>query len=225
MSKELNNTFVDVRNAFRLLNQYQKRVLHIVDYIREQTLYTDMRGGKWYFDQIKRRNIQDEYNLAVSKDMWGWDFLYGYIFEYYFGKIDLDCGRKVKMSIIQVSDDGFFISDNDKKQMTNVSSFAPSEASHSYVVLIISIYTTKDPTMWFNNKKHQNDNQKEFLTQFLSSYEETRNEKAENGEVAIMKKYEMQRFSSQQSTDEIIREFGKIIRDNSGIKIFRESFY
>lgn len=42
MRKEIDNIFVDVRNAFRLLSRYQKRILNIVNYIREQTPYTDM---------------------------------------------------------------------------------------------------------------------------------------------------------------------------------------
>ena len=89
MKKEIDNIFVDVRNAFRLLSRYQKRILNIVNYIREQTPYTDMWGSKnWYSDEIKnRRNSPDkEYaKLNVFKDMWGLDFLYGHFFEYYFG--------------------------------------------------------------------------------------------------------------------------------------------
>ena len=42
MKKEIDNIFVDVRNAFRLLARFQERVLNIVNYIREQTPYTDM---------------------------------------------------------------------------------------------------------------------------------------------------------------------------------------
>ena len=57
MSKDIDNIFVDVRNAFRLLNRYQKRILHIVSYIREQTSYSDMWGRKWYASEIgTRRN-------------------------------------------------------------------------------------------------------------------------------------------------------------------------
>ena len=46
MSKDIDNIFVDVRNAFRLLNRYQKRILHIVSYIREQTPFNDMWGSR-----------------------------------------------------------------------------------------------------------------------------------------------------------------------------------
>lgn len=52
MNKELDNAFTDVRNAFRLLARYQSRVLDIINYIREQTPYTDMWGLKRYCNVI-----------------------------------------------------------------------------------------------------------------------------------------------------------------------------
>ena len=130
MSKEIDNIFVDVRNAFRLLNRYQKRVLHIISYIRDQTPYTDMWGKRnWYFNEIgtRRGSPDPEYaKLRVYKDMWGWDFLYGYIFEYYFGMKKI--GKKnVEMSILQISDDGCFIAEQGEKQLSDISKFEPSE--------------------------------------------------------------------------------------------------
>ena len=145
MNKEIDNIFVDVRNAFRLLNRYQKRILQIVSYVREQTPYTDMWGSRnWYFDEIaKRRNSPDsEYaKLSVRKDMRGWDFLYGYIFEYYFGRQRID-KKNAEMSIFQISDDGYFISSQDKKHMTDIASFTPSEQSHSYLIFNLSVFST-----------------------------------------------------------------------------------
>jgi hypothetical protein len=35
----------------------------------------------------------------------------------------------------------------------------------------------------------------------------------------------MQRFSSQQSADEVIRDFGRIAKDNTGIELFKKVFY
>ena len=78
MKKEIDNIFVDVRNAFRLLARFQERVLNIVNYIREQTPYTDMWGSKnWFSDEIRnRRNSPDKdyAKLNVYKDMSGLDF-------------------------------------------------------------------------------------------------------------------------------------------------------
>ena len=224
--KEIDNIFIDVRNAFRLLNDYQKRVLQIVKYIREQTPYTDMWGRKdWYSDKIgNRRNSPDpEYaNLSVHPDMWAWDFLYGYFFEYYFGKKQIE-NKSVKMSLFQVSDDGFFVSNDEKRHWTNTSSFASSESSHSFIVFNISVYTSKESRLWLRNSKEDNDC-KRFLTDFLSSTNEIKIVH-DDSECCIIKKYEMQRFSSQHEADDVIRDFGKIVKDNTDIKLFKKSFY
>lgn len=228
MSKEIDNIFIDVRNAFRLLNRYQKRVLHIVNYIREQTPYVDMWGSKGdFFSCIgNKRNSPDcDYaKLRVHKDMWGWDFLYGYIFEYYFGPIKF--GRKTaEMSIFQISDDGFFISEHEKKHMTDVSSFSPADKSHSYLLLNISVFTTKYSQLWLKDPKFPDDSWKDFLSKFLSSSEIVRVINDDKGEVTILKKYEMQCFSTQQSADNVIRDFGKIVKENADIELFKADFY
>lgn len=231
MSKELDNIFVDVRNAFRLLNRYQKRILHIVTYIREQTPFNDMWGKKnWYSNEIGKRRGKDnkgdtEYaNLAIQKDMWGWDFLYGYIFEYYFGRQRID-KKNAEMSIFQISDDGYFISSQDKKHMTDIASFTPSEQSHSYLIFNLSVFPTKECNLWLSDPSFPDDEWDDFLTKFLSSSSDTKITRNEKGEVTILKKYEMQRFSSQQSADEVIRDFGRIAKDNSGIELFKKVFY
>ena len=227
MSKDIDNIFVDVRNAFRLLNRYQKRILHIVSYIREQTPFNDMWGSKnWYSAEIgKRRNSPDpEYaKLSVHKDMWGWDFLYGYIFEYYFGVHKIS-KKNVEMSIFQISDDGFFISTQDKKHMTNVDSFEAAESSHSYLVFLVTV-SNKNTDLWLSDPQFPDDYQKDFLTKFLSSSIDTKITKNEKGDVAIIKKYELQRFASQHETDRVIRNFGRIVKENAEIELFKNSFY
>ena len=227
MKKEIDNIFVDVRNAFRLLTRYQERVLNIVNYIREQTPYKDMWGSKnWYSDEIKsRRNSPDkEYaKLNVFKDMWGLDFLYGHFFEYYFGSTKK--GRyTIEMSIFQVSDDGYFISNDENKHMTDISSYANSEISHSYIVFNVSVYTTKQSQLWLHDPDRPEDDGKDFLTRFLESSIDkiiTSTDK----EYTILKKYEMQQFTSQSEADKVITDFAKLVLDNTGVRIFKESFY
>ena len=227
MKKEIDNIFVDVRNAFRLLTRYQERVLNIVNYIREQTPYTDMWGSKnWYSDEIKsRRNSPDkEYaKLNVFKDMWGLDFLYGHFFEYYFG-ITKKGRYTIEMSIFQVSDDGYFISNDENKHMTDISSYANSEISHSYIVFNVSVYTTKQSQLWLHDPDRPEEDWKNFLTRFLESSIDkiiTSTDK----EYTILKKYEMQQFTSQSEADKVITDFAKLVLDNTGVRIFKESFY
>ncbi len=227
VNKEIDNIFIDVRNAFRLLNRYQKRVLQIVSYIREQTPFTAMWGAKWYFDEIgKKRNSPDaEYaKLSVHKDMWGWDFLYGYIFEYYFGRERVS-KKNIEMSIFQISDDGFFISNRDNKHMTDISCFASSEQSHSYLVLNISVFTSKECQLWLSDPDFPDDYQEDFFTKFLESPSDIKITKDDKGTVNIIKKYSMQRFATQNDADEVIRDFGRIVKENTEIELFKKIFY
>lgn len=226
MSKDLDKAFVDVRNAFRLLDQYQERVLQIVSYIREQTPYNDMWGARWYFNKIgKRRDSPDsEYaDISVYKDMWGWDFLYGYIFEYYFG-LNKFSHKKAEFSIFQISDDGYFLSNQDNKHMTKVASFAPAEKSHSYLLFNVSVFS-RDCHLWLCDPEFPNDTSYDFLTKFLASSLDTKIVHNEKGEVNILKKYEMQRFSSQQSADDVIKDYGKLVKDQANIELFKKDFY
>jgi len=227
MSREIDNIFVDVRNAFRLLSRYQKRVLNIVNYIREQTPYADMWGSKnWYSDEIRtKRNSPDKdyAKLAVSKDMWGLDFLYGHFFEYYLGATKVG-RRTIEMSIFQVSDDGYFISDEKDKHMTDVSSYASSEASHSYIIFNVSVYTTKSSQLWLSNPDYPEDEWKDFLTRFLESSKDTIITSSDK-EHTILKKYEMQRFISQTEADKVIIDFAKLVKDNAGVEFFKDIFY
>ena len=227
--EELNNIFVDVRNAFRLLKRYQSRVLSIVNYIKEQTPFNDIRGSRrGFFAPIKsRRNNEDDYaNLKIEKGMWAWDFLYGYIFEYYLGNCNIGNDIQADMSIFQISDDGYFLSDNKNKKITDISSFLPAERSHSYFILNFSSHASKGKSIWLSdetsNYKQDNSTWKHFLTAFLSSEEEIKIVKDGNGAINVLKKYEMQRFASIESANEVINDFAALVKENANVEIFKK---
>lgn len=69
------------------------------------------------------------------------------------------------------------------------------------------------------------DDWQDFLTRFLSSSSNIKITRNDKGDVSILKKYNMQRFSSQSKADEVIRDFGRIVIENTGIKLFKNSFY
>lgn len=216
MSKELDNAFVDVRNAFRLLYRYQSRILDIVRYIREHTLYTDMWGRRLFCATIHTRNNcpdKDYAKLAVWSDMWAWDFMYNYVFEYYFGQVKI--GRKtIEMSVIQVSDDGFYKSMSSKPSQTDISTFLPAEEANSYLVL------TAGWKAWMRDEKE--DDCDAFLHKFLSRTNDSCIYIDDKGYWAITKRYPMQRFSSQKEADKVLADFGKIVKDNTGIELFKK---
>lgn len=216
MSKELDNAFVDVRNAFRLLARYQSRVLDIINYIREQSPFTDIWGLRRFCNVIStRKNCPgDNYaTLRIYSDMWAWDFMYNYIFEYYFGQVKVQ--RKViDMSVIQVSDDGFYKSMSSKPSQTDISTFLPAEEANSYLVL------TAGWKAWLRDE--QEDDYDAFLHKFLSGSNDSCIYIDDKGYWAITKRYPMQRFSSQKEADKVLADFGKIVKDNTGIELFKK---
>ena len=84
------DALANVRGAFRTLASYQQSMLSIVNYIKNRSGIQNARilGAKRFSNTIRTcRNINEDYdaNLNIFNDMWSWDFLYGYIFEYYLG--------------------------------------------------------------------------------------------------------------------------------------------
>lgn len=214
MSKELDNAFTDVRNAFRLLARYQSRVLDIVNYIREHTPYTDMWGLRRYCNVIStRKNCPgDNYaNLNVHCDMWSWDFMYNYLFEYYFGQVKIQ-RKTIDMSIIQVSDDGFYKSLANNPSPTDISTFLPSDESNSYLVF------TAGWNEWLRDDVE--DDNEAFLNKFLAQSKDVSIYKNDKGHWSITKRYPMQRFASQKEADQVISDFGKLVKDYTDINLF-----
>lgn len=217
MSKELDNAFTDVRNAFRLLARYQSRVLDIVNYIREQTPFTDMWGLRRYCNVIStRKNCPGENyaTLKIYSDMWSWDFLYNYIFEYYFGQVKIQ-KKIIDMSVIQVSDDGFYKSMSNNPSPTDISTFLPSDEANSYIVL------TAGWKAWMRGD--QEDDFDAFLHKFIAGSKDTCIYINDKGHWAITKRYPMQRFASQKEADKVLADFGKLVEGNTGINLFKKS--
>jgi len=124
-NKEVDAALTDVRKAYRLLYQYQKRVLDVVYYIREKYNMPEFVGAKRFSDPIgKTRRCKEEYetvDLKIFRDMWAWDFLYSYEFEYYLGCRNTT-NRQISISVLQISDSGFYESDvlNSKHSVNHV---------------------------------------------------------------------------------------------------------
>ena len=221
MGKEMDNAFQDVRTAFRLIYKYQTRVQSIINYIREHTLFPSIGGASvWgrrlFCDTIhgsKKSPDKDYANLNVHLDMWGWDFLYNYMFEYYFG-IKKFGRQEVEMSIIQISDDGFFKSVDSRPSKTKISTFLPSEDSQSNFIFMAGV-----SKVWMNDSEEKD--MDTFLHKFIASNNDVSKYVDEKGNWFIAKKYPMQRFLSQIDADKIIIDYGNLIHDTTGIKIFK----
>lgn len=221
MKNELDSILLDVRNAFRLLSVYQARVLDIVNYVKEQTTMPGIWGRKWFSNPIKvcHGSPDSDYaSLKIEKRMWPWDFLYGYLFEYYFGFMDSKVG-KVDFSIIQVSDDGYFKTNAQEDSIPDCENFATAKDSHTLLLFAAG------NSSWMQSKIGENADYGNFLHKFIADEKDEHIVYSEDKkEFFVIKKYDIQRFETQAKADQVIREFGKVLESFSVI-LFKDSYY
>ncbi len=134
--QELEEAFVDVRAAFRLLYSFQRRVMDIVQEIG-RSLGQKFEGGYPHFALCKDSLFRKENSL----ELWAWDYLRAYVYDFHFG---FDAETKIRFSVTLVSDTGFF--DAQEKDGLNdrlaVEKFASAESSAT------KIYFTLAKNMW-----------------------------------------------------------------------------
>jgi len=141
--KELQEALCDVRKAHRLIYSYQSRMLDLVNFIAAKLDFDNVtEGSKHFSDPITARKG----TLRVWNDMWAWDFLYSYVFEYYLGEMGLDDGSSICLSIVQYSDTGFY--ERAGNSHKDLNSFAPEEESISKLLFIIENAPKKKNWVW-----------------------------------------------------------------------------
>ncbi len=214
---------VDVRNAFRLLKEYQEVVNGIVRYIKRATVLPegDIKGHMLYSSQLKLDRGSD---YGTNPLGWGWDFLCGYVYEHFLGEETID-HKSVEMSIVQMSDDGAYISriNGTEEKWTDTPSFINANDSHSYLIFYIYISKTNRKGDWlFEEEKDKYDR---FLINYLNDSNNKRVIEDNDGETQFFIRYELERFREQSSTDEIIRDIAKYVYGKTQIKVFEDRFY
>lgn len=211
--QELSEAFTDVRRAYRLLAQLQTRLQDIVFYICSKTKfsYSDNAGNKLFSNPISRHKVDRYASLRVFRDMWPWDFLYGYAFEYYFSNTRIG-NKNCAMSIITICDDGYFISESKSKKRTNISSFASEEDSNSWIILVYGDGATNK--CWMRDKEIL-----EYLKWFFSHKKDADSFSDDKGHMFVAKKYLMQQFVNQTATDSILKDFAQIVEQKANVKI------
>jgi hypothetical protein len=135
--KNIENAFLDVRNAYRLLHDFQRMVLDAVAFIGSQFGLT-YDGGWPKFSATTPRGGHGKL------DCWAWDWLNLMQYEFYFFR-ELGRGKELWFSVILVSDTGYFSSKSETLQKTDVADFLPAEQARTMVGFIMS---TRELNQW-----------------------------------------------------------------------------
>lgn len=145
--RQLQEALCNIRRAHRLLHDYQTRMLDLTYFIKMK-LDMPMFHGVKHFSRTIGGSSKN-----ISRDMWAWDFLYSYVYEYYLGsKERSDC--KYSISLIQYSDTGYFDSQT-RGSRNHLNSFVSDEKSCSKLLIIIE--ETSPKRDWIIGHSHLED--------------------------------------------------------------------
>lgn len=236
MNTETNKiALLNVRNAFRTLAAYQQSMLSIANYIKNRTGIKDAQflGAKRFSNPIGRCQLKEEYDskLRIWPEMWSWDFLYGYIFEYYLGchmMKSLAGEKNVSISILQVSDDGYFRANREGRNPIVPSTFSSADSSNSWIIVCVGY----DGGWYYipeimSPKTYQESNWSEVAALtiehlILDNKDLYVNRTNENGDTClfIARRFNLEQFFSCKDIDTELRSFGAQINDISGLTLF-----
>jgi hypothetical protein len=200
----LDEAFVDVRKAYRLLANYQKRVRDLAGFIGEKlgfrfsSAYPMFSGGS--------PNKEKESDL----NRWSWDWLVMYFYQFHFGK-KMVGSQELEFAIFVQADTGYFESQLElsfgERQFSE--KFKDPNDSKTLIHLVVG-YKKWNGTPWWTEEFNESFKGKE-SSKVLSD---------ENG-VLLMKSYELSLFYNEDSTVNQLTDFKDFCSKN-GIYIEKE---
>ena len=213
-TETLSEALLDVRRAHRILYAYQRRMLDLAHFIKSKLGMLEFYGIKHFSKPIYGRSIGHT-PLNIRLDMWAWDYLYSYLFEYYLGEKEAgDKRHNYKLSLIQYSDTGYF--DQDGQRRCRISEFGSEGESGSKLLFFLE-YKPKD-SEW--EWKDGSDMEGIVLDKKVGSKKHTKEVRyPSTGGKQILYSFPLERFINMETTLEVLREFRSYCREK-GINVF-----
>ena len=213
-TENLSKALLDVRRAHRILYAYQKRMSDLAYFIKCKLGMREFRGFKHFSNPIYGRS-KGHSRLNIWHDMWAWDYLYSYLFEYNLG--EKEAGDKLhnyKLSLIQYSDTGYF--DQDGQKRSRISEFGSEEESSSKLLFFLeykpkgSEWEWKDGSYMEGIVLDKKVGRKEHTKEFRDT---------STGVKQILCSFPLERFINMEATLEVLREFRSYCQEK-GIRVF-----
>ena len=201
-TENLSNALLDVRRAHRILYAYQRRMSDLAYFIKCKLGMPDFYGFKHFSNPIYGRS-KGHSRLNIWHDMWAWDYLYSYLFEYYLGvQKTSDEAYEYKFSLIQYSDTGYF--DQDGQRRCRISEFGSEKESSSKLLFFLE-YKPKDRNWeWGDGTSLEGI----VLDKKVGSKGHTKEVRSTtSGGKQILCSFPLERFINMEATLEVLREF------------------
>ena len=197
MSSNVHEALIDVRKAYRLLADYQRKVLDLVGFIGD-SFGRNYSGGYSKYGAPTPRNGQGRL------DRWSWDWLTMYFYEFHFGTEKV-ANDDIVFSVFVVSDTGYYNEkyNNQRLDKRETERFTNPKESETKLIFLIGK----------NKWQHQgifseNFNKPEFIM------ENEGVESDENGKM-IFKSYLLTDFVNQNKAEEKLKDFEMYCKENN----------
>ncbi len=194
---ELQKAFCEIRKAHRLIYEYQRRMIDLTWFIKNKLGFNRYKGYKRFSSPVNRQEI--------SNNNWAWDWIDSYAFEYWIGNHDFK-NYKCGLSLIQVTDTGFYDSTDDKRRKTNLNTFKSVDDSDSKLLFYLFAYPKTEKENW----------NPDFIIDNYATKNEITVKDDENREGCFYVVYpvSLSQFVDEESTMTFLRDFVKYCNDN-----------
>jgi hypothetical protein len=207
--KDFNQALCDVRKAHRLIHAYQTKMPDLVYFIRSKLDFPKnekVLGRPWASGYLPKKNG----SANLWPGIWGWDFLYSYMFEYYLGEKEITNGT-IGLSLIQYSDTGFFDAEENQWEeaaAADIECFANEEKAGTKLMFYIEQKPKSAKDWIWNIEKIVKDKK------YASMKHDKDVIKGKKGEIQIIYSFPLDRFLNEETTIATLKEFIAYCEDN-----------
>ena len=243
---QLSSALDDVRRAYRVLVSFHEMMKNTLLYINEQCRFYDKDTDiKLYpFGAFAERVIEiDPHNIADKLDEIEVKFndktyykninLVGYSIVRFGGPSVFNYNQVAELWGFIIPDDRLIM--NRLNGVDGILNVQDAENASGYIVLfaaiddnyIIDVEEVYDVRDYIDELWLVEDDEDEGLAKVRELLSSPSDEKImSNGdEKSILKRYRLEDFADKQSTDRVLRDFAKLVFDESNVELFKDQFY
>lgn len=232
ITTKLSSALADVRKAYRVLAPFHEMMKNTLLYIKNQYrfnnpdwnvelypygVFADKRISLYPTVKFNDKTYYQKINLDGYSSVW------------FGGPSEFNHNQVAELWGFIVPDDRLII--NSLHSIDDILTVQDAENATGYIVLFAAInnnYIVEDPDalandlLWLDKKDEDGGLAK--IRELLSSSSDKKI-MTKQDEKSILKRYRLEDFADKQSTDCVLRDFAKLVLDESGIKIFNDQFY
>ena len=229
---KLSSALADVRKAYRVLASFQEMMKSTLLYIKNQYRFNnkDLNAELYPYGVFADKRISLYPTVKFNdKTYYQKINLDGYSSVWFGGPSEFNHNQVAELWGFIVPDDRLII--NILHSIDDILTVQDAENATGYIVLFAAInnnYIVEDPDalandlLWLDKKDEDGGLAK--IRELLSSSSDKKI-MTKKDEKSILKRYRLEDFADKQSTDCVLRDFAKLVLDESGIKIFNDQFY